>query len=184
MKLKKLFHIRKSRKYPIKRDGRGLSLRARCFAQFDQGKRPAEAAQALKMNEATVFRYYRDWKRLGPDFAKQYSFVKGLLKKTAPDRERDIELFARMLGLPKEQFKDILSRPHGLRQFLTGKLYFPANADMDHKMHVSLELALLISDHVTKNGGKIEDVYLALDRWLPEAARHRRLDDAAIEKGK
>ena len=41
MRLSILFGTRKSRKYPIKRDKEGLSLRARCFEQFDQGKRPA-----------------------------------------------------------------------------------------------------------------------------------------------
>ena len=38
MKLRKLFRVKKSRKYPIRRDGEGLSLRARCFDLFEEGK--------------------------------------------------------------------------------------------------------------------------------------------------
>ncbi len=47
MRLSRLFHVKKSRKYPIKRDREGLSLRARCFELFEQRKRPAAASRAL-----------------------------------------------------------------------------------------------------------------------------------------
>jgi hypothetical protein len=133
MKIGKLFQIKKTRKYPIKHDEKGLSLRARCFELFDQGKRPAEVVVALKAKEATVFRYYRDWKKLGPNFDQQYAYVKSLFGKNSPDRDKNLELFSKTCGISKEEFEAILSTPHGLHGFLTGKLYFPIQADADHK---------------------------------------------------
>jgi hypothetical protein len=56
-------------------------------------------AEELNMKETTVCRYFRDWKRLGPNFEQQYVYVKSLFKKTAPNRDKNIELFAR--GLKK-----------------------------------------------------------------------------------
>ncbi len=182
MKLRRLFHIKKARKYPIKRDKEGLSLRARCFELFEQGKRPAEVARELKMEETTAYRYFRDWKRLGPNFETQYAYVKSLFIKTAPDRDRNIEIFAKACGISKEEFGAILSRPHGLRRFLTGQLYCPVNADADHKRYIALELALLFSDHLIKYKGKFEDIFLALKRYMHKAKKYREEEDAAIEE--
>jgi hypothetical protein len=182
MRLPRLFRSRKSRKYPIQRDQEGKSLRVRCFAHFDQGQRPAQVAKEFSIKEPTVCRYFRDWQRLGPNFEKQYAYVKGLFKKTAPDRDRNIELFAGKLGIPKEQFEAILSQPHGLRRFLTGKLYFPIQAQAAHKMSVSLQLGLLFSDHLIKNGGKFEDVCLALKRYMREHKQYREEEESDIKE--
>ena len=128
MKLRGLFRIRKSRKYPIKRDQEGLSLRARCFERFQEGQRPAAVAQELNMKETTACRYFRDWQRQGPDFERQYAYLKELFKQTSPDRAKNIQLLARTFGITEEEFESLLSRPHGLRQLMTGKLYFPMQA--------------------------------------------------------
>jgi AraC-like DNA-binding protein len=180
MKLSKLFRIRKSRKYPIKRDGEGRSLRARCSELFEQDKRPVEVAGELKMEETTVYRYFRDWNRLGPNFERQYAYVRSLFSKTAPDRDKNIELFAKVCGISKEQFEVILSQPHGLRRLMTGKYHFPAHADVDHKLHKSLELAILISDHLVNDKGSFEDIYFALKHYMQEAKRYREEEDARI----
>jgi hypothetical protein len=182
MKLRKLFHISKKRKYPINRDKEGLSLRARCFELFDQGKRPANVAQELKMKETSVYQYFREWKRHGPNFERKYAYIKSLFIKTAPERDKNIELFAGACGIPKEQFITILSQPHGLRRLMTGKFYFTAHAEADHKRSVALELALLISDHLNNNAGKFEDVYFALQRWMDENKKCREEEDAAIKE--
>jgi hypothetical protein len=182
MKIGRLFQIKKSRKYPIKRDGRGLSLRVRCFELFDQGKRPVEVAAELKAKEATVVRYFRDWKRRGPNFDLQYAYVKSLFSKTSPERDKNLEQFSKMCGISKEEFEAILSQPHGLRRFLTGKLYFPIQADADHKRSVALKIAVLISDHLVKNKGYYEDVYYALERYFKQNKRIREEDDADISE--
>ena len=181
MRLSGMFHFRKSRKYPIKRDKEGRSLRARCFEGFEGGSRPTEVAQELGMKEATVFRYFLDWRRRGPDFDKQYAFVKKLLKKGAAAREQNVETFSKMLGIEKEEFETILSQPHGLRRFLTGKLYFPINKDVDQKLHITLKLAVLFSDHLITDGGSFEDVYDGLKRYLKEQMMYRKNIKADIE---
>lgn len=182
MKLQRLFRIRKSRKYPIKRDSRGLSLRARCFELFDEGKRPVEVAKELGMKTSTAYKYSRQWQRLGPNFERRYAYIKGLLKESAPDRDKDIELFARACGIQKEDLETVLARPHGLRRLMTGKLYFPGHADADHRLHAVLQVALFISDHLTKNGGKFEDIRYALERWMKENRELRKREDADIEE--
>jgi len=182
VKLKDLFHIKKSRKHPIKRDEAGFSLRARCFVLFEGGKRPLEIVEELKMERNTVCKYFRDWERLGPNFERQFAFVKQLFKKEAPDRDSNIEIFSKMLGIEKEQFETILSEPYGLRRFLSGKFYFPVSSDADHKMHVTLELAVLFSDHLIRKAGKFEDVYSALKRYMQEVKEQREEKDADIEE--
>ena len=182
MRLARLFRTKKSRRYPIKRDGKGKSLRSRCFERFDQEKRPVEVAEELRMKVPTACRYFRDWKQLGPNFEQQHAYFKELLKKTAPDRERTIELCARACEITKEQFETILSQPHGLRRLMTGKFYFPGHADADHKRYVALELVFLISDHLIKNGGKFEDVAFAFRRWLRESQESREEEDAEIKE--
>jgi len=182
MRLPGLFRIGKSRKYPIKRNGEGLSSRARCFELFEQGKRPAVIAEELKMKETTVFRYFRDWKRLGPNFERKYDYIRSLFKKTVPDRDQDIELFARVWGIEKERLETILSQPRGLLRLMTGKFYFPAHADVDHKRYIILELALLISDHVIKRSGKFVDFYFALKRYMQENMKYREEEDTGIKE--
>jgi hypothetical protein len=182
VKLSKLFRIRRSRRFPIKRDGEGRSLRARCFELFEQSKRPAEVAGELMMKKNTAFRYLRDWRRLDPYIDRQYAFTKQLFRKEAPERDSNIEIFSKMLGIEKEEFETILSQPHGLRRFLSGKSYFPINADVDHKRHVALELAVLISDHLITEGGNFEDVYYAISRYMWEHKKHREDVDANIQE--
>jgi len=182
MRLPGLFRIGKSRKYPIKRNGEGLSSRARCFELFEQGKRPAVIAEELKMKETTVFRYFHDWKRLGPNFERKYDYIRSLFKKTVPDRDQDIELFARVWGIEKERLETILSQPRGLLRLMTGKFYFPAHADVDHKRYIILELALLISDHVIKRSGKFVDFYFALKRYMQENMKYREEEDTGIKE--
>jgi hypothetical protein len=182
MKIRRLLRFKKSRKYPIKRDGEGLSLRARSFELFERGNRPGTVAEELKMPMPTACRYFRDWKRLGPNFERKLAYVQSLFKKNAPDRDKNIELFAGACEIPKEQFETILSQPHGLRRLMTGKFYFPAHANADHKRSVALELALLISDHLVENGGKFEDIYFSLKRYMQENMKYREEEDADIKE--
>ncbi len=144
--------------------------------------RPVEAADELKMKESTAKRYFQQWKKLGPNFEKQYTYVRGLFKKTAPDRDRNLDLFAKTWGIPKEKLEAILTRPHGLRQLMTGKFYFPGHANTDHKLHVALELALIISNHLIKNGGEFDDVRFAFERLMKQKQKLRETEDADIKE--
>jgi hypothetical protein len=64
---------------------------------------------------------------------------------------------------------------------MTGKFYFPAHTDADHKRHVAFELALLISNHLIK-GGKFEDVYFALQHFMQENKKYREEEDVDVKE--
>jgi hypothetical protein len=176
MAIFKRFGRKKRRKYPVKVDEKGRSARTRCFEMFAEKVPLDEIAEKVGVKVDTVRRYHQQWKK-DPDLERRYTYVKSLFKKTTPDREYNIELFARAWGIPKEQLETILSQPHGLRRLMTGKFYFPAHADADHKRHMALELALIVSDHLTKDAGKFEDVYFAFQRWMKENKEYREEED-------
>jgi hypothetical protein len=182
MQMFKNFRKQKRRKNPIQRDAQGKSLRARCFARFTEGQRPAEVASALNVKPLTVLRYFRDWQRRDPLFDREYAFVKALFKKSAPERDANIEKFATLLGITREQLEDILSQPHGLKRLLTGRLYFPVQAEADRKYHVALMLGVLISEHLVNKRGKFVDVYLSLVNLMNGFQADREAEDQAIEE--
>jgi len=139
-------------------------------------------AEELKMEETTVCRYFRDWKRLGPNFERKYDYVRSLFKKTAPDRDQNIELFARVWGIEKERLETILSQPHGLRRLMTRKIQSPSHAEVDRKRQRALSLVVLISDFLIKQGGKYEDVYYALQFYMHKSMRYRKQEEGDIEE--
>jgi hypothetical protein len=140
-----------------------------------------EIANQVGVTVDTVRRYHQQWQK-NPNFEQQYIYLKGLIKKTAPDRERTIELIASGCGIPQEQLETILLQPHGLRRLMMGKFYFPAHANADHKKYVALELAILISEYLEKNGGKYEDIYYAFQRWMQQNKKYREERDLDIEE--
>jgi len=159
------------------RDDRGLSLRGRCFQLFDDGERPVEVAKELRMKESTAKSYFQQWKRLGPNFDRRHIYLKGLFKKTNPNRDRNLDLYARAWGIEKEELETLLAQSHGLRRLMTGKFYLPEHANADYKFHVAMEVALFISDHLIKSGGKIEDVRFALERLMKERMEFREEEE-------
>jgi len=182
MGLEEIFRRRKSRIYPIQRDAQGLSLRQRCFDRFEKGQRPANVAKELGAKNPTVFRYFTDWRRLGPNFDKQLAYVKELFKKTAPDREKNIELFVKMLGIDKDKFEAILEKPYGLKQFLAKRFYFPIMEGADHKRHVALQLGILIAEHLVAESGNFQDVYFSLRTLMHNNMRFRQDKEDAIRE--
>lgn len=76
MSLKRIFGVKKSRKYPLQFDSRGQSLRARCSALFDEGMRPTEVVKELGMKRSTADTYFKQWKWLGPDFEQSMPTLK------------------------------------------------------------------------------------------------------------
>jgi hypothetical protein len=75
-----------------------------------------------------------------------------------------------------------LSTPHGLYRMTAGKYHFPAHVDVDHKLHITLELAILLSDFVVGKRGNFIDIYFALERYMQEAQTYREEEDAEIKK--
>jgi hypothetical protein len=181
MRLRKIFRLERTRRYPINRDERGLSMRARCFERFNQGQQPIDVAASFGFKVETVRRYYADWKSRGANFDKQFAYAQELFKKTSHERKNNIQSFAKMLEVKEEEFESLLEKPHGLKRFMTRKLNFPIMIRADHKRSIALQLGLLLSEHLVDRGGKYEDVYLALQDLLDRNMMDRQDDEEAIE---
>jgi hypothetical protein len=176
MDVLKVFKRTKRRKYPIIRDETGKSARQRCFEMFEEQVPFEEIAAATSAKLDTVYRCHRQWLK-NPGIETTIKYFKKLLNPLAPNRERQIELIAQVLGFSKEQVETTLRQPHGLRRLFSGKIYFPKQAEADHKCYIAMEIANLISDHLLKNGGKLEDVKYAFDRWMKENQINREEED-------
>ena len=176
-----VFRRTKRRKYPIMRDGTGKSARKRCFEMFEEHIPLGEIAAATGAKVDTVYRYHRQWSK-NPEIETSIKYFKKQLHPLAPDREREIALYAHMLGIPKEQFEIILHQPHGLRRLFSGKIYFPKQAEDAHKCYLAMEIANLISDHLLNNSGKLEDVKYAFEHWMKENQINREEEDDDIKE--
>jgi transposase len=180
MNLRKLLGLKKGRRYPIKRDWYGRSLRQRCFELFDEGKGPVEVARELRAKKSTVYRYFRQWKKSG-NLDKQVTFIKGLLDKDSPDRDRMLEFIADTCGIITDELLIILSKPHGLRRILTRTIQLPVHKDIADKRVMALDAARVIFDHIAIHGGSYEDVLYAMRRLMKQSQKYRSKVDSNIE---
>jgi len=167
---------KKRRRYPIKRDELGRSTRQRCFEQFEDHVPLEDIARTTGAKISTVHRYHQQWQK-NPKLENEIAYFKWVLGKHAPNRDRSIELLAKMIRIEKQEVEAILVRPHGIRRLLTQKFYFPGNADQDHKRYVALELACFIADYLMKHGGSLEDVRYAFERWMKTHQARREEED-------
>jgi hypothetical protein len=173
--------IRKRRRYPIKRDEYGKSARERCFEMFEEKAAVPEISRVVGVPLTTVYTYHSQWKK-NPHLEVRLAYMGGLLNTKNPDREHNLGLLAQAYGIDKEQIETILSQPYGLKRLATGEFYFPGHQEQDHRRHVALQLALLISNHLIKGGGKYEDVYNALGRVMKEDQGRREEEDEDIKE--
>jgi hypothetical protein len=181
MAIFKVFGREKRRKYPIKRDENGKTARKRCFEMFQNKVPLPEIAKTVGVKIDTVYKYHQQWAR-NPKIEQHLAYYKWILDKSAPDRERSKETAANLFGISKEQLDTILQKSYGLRRLLSGKIYFPVQADAAHKRYIAMELAIIISDHLLKHGGKIEDVYFAFRRWMQQYQLRREEEDEYMKE--
>jgi hypothetical protein len=174
MALFRVFRKRK-RKYPLKLDEWGKSARQRCFEMFQDGRPAVEIAEKVGVPIGTVRKYHQQWKK-NPNLDQQQAYLKELIKDGAPDRDRNLELIAKTAGVKREEIEAILSQPHGLRRMMTGKFYFPGNAEADHKRYVAFELAMFISNHLISTG-KFEDVSRAFELLIKQSMTRRKQEE-------
>ena len=149
---------------------------------FEEGWRPVEIARELEANTSTVLKYFGQWKRLGPDYKRACAYLKKLVDPKSPDREHNLELMARGFGIAKEELESILSKPYGIRRLVSGKHYFPVNADADHKMSLALELALFFTDLLTEQGATLEDFKYTFERMVKTSQKRRQQEDSDIKE--
>jgi hypothetical protein len=141
----------------------------------------ADIARATGVEIATVYKYHQQWSK-NPEIEKYVDYYKGLFNKSAPDRDKAIEISARLFGISPEQLETLLHQPSGLKRLLSGKVYFPVQTQAAHKRYVAFEMAILISDHLIKNGGKFEDVFLAFQHWMKKNRALREEEDQEIKQ--
>jgi len=115
------FLIWKHRKYPIKRDESGLSLRQQAFALFDQEYRPVQIykQQLVLANLKTLLRYYEDWKKKGNRVS--YRITKKAMKENPDITEQMIKSLSKHLEMPVEEVIMRIQKPWGLLQALRGE---------------------------------------------------------------
>jgi len=115
--------IWKWRKYPIKRDEQGRSLRQRSFELFDKKLRPSEIykQQLLPIKQKTLLRYYEDWKRKKGGHVSD-RMIKKVMKNNPDFTEQLIRTLSQELEMPFEEVIKRMQRPWGIIQALRGQL--------------------------------------------------------------
>ena len=115
------FLIWKKRKYPIRRDERGRSLRQQAFYLFDDKLRPSQIyqQQLLPAKLKTLLRYYEDWKKKGDHVS--YRITQRVMKENPDFRQKVITALSEHLEMPVEEVIKRLQRPWGLKQALRGQ---------------------------------------------------------------
>lgn len=115
------FLLWKRRRYPIKRDDRGRSLRQQAFELFNNKLRPTEIykQQLMRAKLTTLFRYYEDWKRKGDHVS--YRITKKVMKENPDFTQQMIMALSEHLEMPVQEVIRRLQRPWGLKQALRGQ---------------------------------------------------------------
>lgn len=181
MKFRRLFG-RKKRRYPVRRDEKGRSLRQLCFKAFDAGKRPVEAARELDMKESTAQRYFRQWKLAGPNFETTFAYARKLIKPGSPGREDFLAGMASACKVSVEELETALSRPHGLRRLMTGKIMFPGHEDARKRLQRIFGVAIFLDSRLAKHGMTFEDVSFAFEQLMKTNQLYREAEDTDVEE--
>ncbi len=117
------FLLWKWRKYPIKRDEQGRSLRQRAFELFEKKLRPSEIYKQhlLTIKQKTLLRYYEDWKRKKGDHVSD-RMIKKVMKNNPDFTEQLLRTLSQELEMPFEEIIKRMQRPWGVKQALRGQL--------------------------------------------------------------
>jgi len=128
------FLIWKWRKYPIKRDENGRSLREQSFALFEKKFRPSQIykQRLLPVKLKTLFRYFEDWKKVGDHLS--YRMIRTVIKQNPDVNQQIIEALAKHLRLPVEAVQKRMLEPWGLLQLLRGE---PASDRFKKEQHAN-----------------------------------------------
>jgi hypothetical protein len=180
MRIPKIPGFKRHRKYPIKRDEYGKTVRQWCFQMFEDEVPLQEIIESADVPRETVYKYQQQWLK-NPHLETQISYMKDLLDKKNPQREETVELFAILMGVDKETIEAKLLESHGLQRILTGKIVFPASKEAYFKRSMSLSLGMLFADYLIKDDIKFEDFIYALDKWLKVSQENRKEETKEIK---
>lgn len=114
--------LRGKRRYPIKRDERGLSARSRAFDLFDLDLRPKEVSKKVGISPATACRYYQSWKKAGgKNFRALYGPIAHNIKKNLEVSDAAIQTLAEYYGISPQEIIVLAQKPWGVMRLLKGE---------------------------------------------------------------
>ena len=111
----------KWRKYPVRRDEEGRSLRQQAFRLFDKGFRPAQIykQKMITAKLKTLYRYFEDWKKDRKRLS--YQTLRKQMKEIPEFTDDVIKALSEKLKMPIEEVQRRLLIPWGLKQALLGE---------------------------------------------------------------
>jgi len=111
----------KWRKYPVRRDDDGRSLRQQAFRLFDKGFRPAKIykQRMIAAKLRTLFRYFEDCKRNKKRLS--YQTLRKRMKEIPEFTDDVIKALLEKLKMPIEEVQKRLIMPWGLKEALKGE---------------------------------------------------------------
>lgn len=171
-------HSSKGRKYPIRKDDEGRSLRQRAFHEFDKGLRPAQVARELGAKPATMYHYHHDWKKSDQPLPVMYRILRIALKHPNA-RRRLAERLARHFDVPVADVLERLQKPWAAKQLATGewRSWMP---DAEQKRNwARLKAAGRIVELYVKLGVAPDRIFGELERLRAEVRLERAKQEAA-----
>jgi hypothetical protein len=177
MRIPKIPGFKRRRKYPVRRDEYGKSARKRCFEMFEDEYSLTEVIAAANVPKTTVYKYHQQWLK-DPHIEKQIAYLKPMLARGNPNRDKQINQMVLSLGIEREKVEALLASPYGLQRLLTFKTVFPGHEIEYYKRYMSLTLGMLMADHLLTNKGRFEDIYYAFAQLMN---RYRQDREAGTE---
>lgn len=110
--------FRKHRRYPIRRDKSGRSLRQQAFDFFDEGSRPYQLykQKLVQASSRTLFRYYEDWKKINN--RPSNSVLKKAMRQEPGLTEDLVKELSEQMDMPIKEVMAMISQPWGMLRLL------------------------------------------------------------------
>jgi len=164
-----------SRKYPIRRDEAGRSLRKRAFALFKQGKKPKQVSEMLGMKAATASRYFSEWNRCPPNLEGTYNILKKALKTKGDLSPNVTGMISTTLGKPEWEVVEMLSQPDGLKRLIKGEFQLLRNKLRYYSQEQRLEAALNLVIMHENYGIPVEIINREVHKLLKKAEKYVKI---------
>ena len=165
---------RKSRKYPIRKDAFGRSLRQRAFQAFGDGKRPAEVSRMVGISLRTACRYFADWKRRPEALDARYRLA-AAVKKRPEMWGTLITTVSTTLGMSQKEVVERFQKPWGLKQLFMGK--WPNYAEervrreREARLMTALKLITLVEESKLTPEQIVDLVRAFVEKYRPHGRR-------------
>ena len=170
-RLMPLFSKKDKRKYPIRRDEYGRTVRRRCFDAFDKGNRPAEVARSVGISLKTACTYLYQWNKLPKHSEEKYQQMKDTLKAAPYLRERIIRILSEELDMPPSKVRAQIESPWGIKQLVNGKWRALIDDKYEKERQHRRKAADLIIKLHEDQGIPLADIIKGLEKLLTGASK-------------